>query len=102
MPEATIAACVSSAFDELRTFEVRYRLSGLAIAYDDVATPILHALFDTLVALGTTLSAFWILALNSWMQTPAGYEVRVLEAWTGFPTDDVAADTALMNERLRP
>ena len=27
------------------------------------------------VAFGTTLSAFWILALNSWMQTPAGYEV---------------------------
>jgi cytochrome bd ubiquinol oxidase subunit I len=28
-----------------------------------------------LVAIGTLLSAFWILALNSWMQTPAGYEV---------------------------
>jgi len=28
-----------------------------------------------LVALGTTLSAFWILALNSWMHTPAGYEM---------------------------
>jgi cytochrome d ubiquinol oxidase subunit I len=28
-----------------------------------------------LVALGTTLSAFWILALNSWMQTPAGFEM---------------------------
>ena len=26
-----------------------------------------------MVALGTTLSAFWILALNSWMQTPAGH-----------------------------
>ena len=26
-----------------------------------------------LVALGTTVSAFWILALNSWMQTPAGH-----------------------------
>ncbi|MCX7693877.1 cytochrome ubiquinol oxidase subunit I [Tepidimonas taiwanensis] len=28
-----------------------------------------------LVALGTTMSAFWILSLNSWMQTPAGYEI---------------------------
>jgi cytochrome bd ubiquinol oxidase subunit I len=28
-----------------------------------------------LVAAGTLLSAFWILALNSWMQTPAGYEI---------------------------
>src|SRR6266852_3601315 len=26
-----------------------------------------------LVALGTTISAFWILALDSWMQTPAGF-----------------------------
>jgi KDO2-lipid IV(A) lauroyltransferase len=32
--------------------------------------------------------------------TPAGYEVRVLEAWAGFPSRDVAADTALMNQRL--
>jgi KDO2-lipid IV(A) lauroyltransferase len=33
--------------------------------------------------------------------TPGGYEVRVLEAWAGFPTRDVEADTALMNERLQ-
>lgn len=32
-----------------------------------------HFVATLLVALGTTLSAFWILALNSWMQTPAGY-----------------------------
>ena len=32
--------------------------------------------------------------------TPGGYEVRVLPAWTDFPTDDLQADTALMNERL--
>jgi cytochrome d ubiquinol oxidase subunit I len=32
-----------------------------------------HTLATFLVAFGTTLSAFWILALNSWMQTPAGF-----------------------------
>jgi cytochrome d ubiquinol oxidase subunit I len=33
-------------------------------------------MFATLaVAAGTTLSAFWILSLNSWMQTPTGYEI---------------------------
>src|SRR5512136_2308629 len=32
-----------------------------------------HLVSTFLVALGTTLSAFWILALNSWMQTPAGH-----------------------------
>ena len=36
----------------------------------------LHFVSTLLVALGTTLSAFWILCLNSWMQTPVGYEVR--------------------------
>ena len=32
--------------------------------------------------------------------TPTGYEVVVHPAWTDFPTNDVAADTALMNQRL--
>jgi cytochrome bd ubiquinol oxidase subunit I len=33
----------------------------------------MHTLAIVLVAVGTSLSAFWILALNSWMQTPAGH-----------------------------
>jgi len=36
----------------------------------------LHTLATVLVAVGTTLSAFWIIVLNSWMQTPAGHEIR--------------------------
>ncbi len=36
----------------------------------------LHLIATFLVALGTTISAFWILALNSWMQTPAGYSLE--------------------------
>jgi cytochrome bd ubiquinol oxidase subunit I len=35
-----------------------------------------HTLASVLVAGGTTLSAFWIIALNSWMHTPAGFEMR--------------------------
>lgn len=35
----------------------------------------IHTMATILVTLGTSLSAFWILALNSWMQTPAGYEM---------------------------
>ncbi len=34
--------------------------------------------------------------MTSW-----GYEVKVLPAWTDFPTKDVVADTALMNARLQ-
>lgn len=33
--------------------------------------------------------------------TPAGYEVQVMPAWSGFPSDDLVADTALMNARLQ-
>ena len=34
-----------------------------------------HLAATFLVAFGTTMSAFWILSLNSWMQTPAGFEI---------------------------
>ena len=36
----------------------------------------LHTLATFLVAFGTTMSAFWILVLNSWMHTPDGFELR--------------------------
>jgi cytochrome bd ubiquinol oxidase subunit I len=35
-----------------------------------------HTLATFLVAFGTTMSAFWIIVLNSWMHTPTGYELR--------------------------
>lgn len=35
----------------------------------------MHFLSTIVVALGTLLSAFWILAANSWMQTPTGFEL---------------------------
>jgi cytochrome d ubiquinol oxidase subunit I len=35
-----------------------------------------HLTATFLVAFGTTMSAFWILALNSWMHTPAGFAIR--------------------------
>ena len=36
----------------------------------------IHLLATTVVAIGTSLSAFWILSLNSWMQTPAGFRIE--------------------------
>ena len=36
----------------------------------------LVTLSTVLVAIGTAISAFWILSANSWMQTPAGYEIK--------------------------
>ncbi len=43
-----------------------------------------HVLAAVMVALGTVLSSFWILAVNSWMQTPVGFEVV---DGRYFPTD---------------
>src|SRR5258708_29019762 len=34
-----------------------------------------HFVAAMMVAIGTLFSSFWILATNSWMQTPAGYEM---------------------------
>jgi cytochrome d ubiquinol oxidase subunit I len=45
----------------------------------------LHFFATLMVALGTLLSAFWILAANSWMHTPAGYAVNA--AGQFVPTD---------------
>ncbi len=47
----------------------------------------LHTLATFLVAFGTTMSAFWIIVLNSWMHTPAGFEMR---EGVAFATDWMA------------
>jgi len=39
-------------------------------------SPRVHLFAAIMVAIGTLISAFWILATNSWMQTPAGVEYR--------------------------
>src|SRR5947208_11277125 len=49
--------------------------------------PWLHVMSAIFVAGGTAMSAFWILAANSWMQTPVGYELR---AGVAFPVDWLA------------
>ncbi|HAS22422.1 MAG TPA: cytochrome ubiquinol oxidase subunit I, partial [Idiomarina loihiensis] len=36
----------------------------------------LHFFATLMVAVGTAISAFWILSVNSWMQTPAGYAMN--------------------------
>lgn len=36
----------------------------------------MHFISTCIVAVGTLISAFWILSANSWMQTPQGFEIR--------------------------
>ncbi|HCH23317.1 MAG TPA: cytochrome ubiquinol oxidase subunit I, partial [Oceanospirillaceae bacterium] len=47
----------------------------------------LHTLATLVVAIGTSLSAFWIIALNSWMHTPTGF---IMENGVAMPTDWMA------------
>jgi len=50
-------------------------LAIMLFGYSRVSNRV-HTLATVLVAVGTSLSAFWILALVSWMHTPAGFEMR--------------------------
>ncbi len=47
--------------------------------------PGLHMFATVMVALGTAVSAFWILSANSWMQTPAGFAINDVGQFV--PTD---------------
>jgi cytochrome d ubiquinol oxidase subunit I len=47
--------------------------------------PRLHFLATLMVAIGTLFSAFWILSVNSWMQTPRGHAIN--EAGQFVPVD---------------
>src|ERR1051325_4517273 len=47
----------------------------------------LCVLSAAVVALGTAMSAFWILSANSWMQTPTGHEIK---AGIAYPADWLA------------
>ena len=47
--------------------------------------PKLHFLATLMVAVGTLMSAFWILSVNSWMQTPSGFAMN--EAGQYVPVD---------------
>ncbi len=49
--------------------------------------PWLYVLSAVVVAIGTAISAFWILSANSWMQTPTGFE---LKDGVAYPTDWLA------------
>ncbi len=61
------------AFEVLSAFFLEATFLGVMLFGRSRVSDNVHTLATFLVAFGTTLSAFWILALNSWMQTPAGY-----------------------------
>ncbi len=63
------------AYEVLTAFFLEATFLGVMLFGRQRVSDRMHTIATFLVAAGTTLSAFWILALNSWMQTPAGYEM---------------------------
>ncbi|TWG65935.1 cytochrome ubiquinol oxidase subunit I [Aminobacter sp. J44] len=63
------------AYEILTAFFLEAMFLGIMLFGFRRVSNFVHTLATVLVAAGTTLSAFWILALNSWMQTPAGFEM---------------------------
>ncbi|MDD3269557.1 MAG: cytochrome ubiquinol oxidase subunit I [Syntrophomonadaceae bacterium] len=49
---------------------------GLLIFGRDKISPTMRFVSSVLVALGSTLSAFWIIVANSWQQTPTAYKIE--------------------------
>src|SRR5215471_5774391 len=63
------------AYEGLLAFFLEAGFLGVLLFGRTLVPPWAHFVAALMVALGTLFSAFWILAANSWMQTPAGYEV---------------------------
>ena len=61
------------AYEVLTAFFLEATMLGIMLFGRGRVSERVHTLATLLVAIGTTGSAFWILALNSWMHTPAGF-----------------------------
>lgn len=72
-------------FEVLTAFFLEASFLGIMLFGKSRVSNRLHLISCSLVAIGTSLSAFWILSLNSWMQTPTGYLIEegvfVVQDW---------------------
>ncbi|RZA00533.1 MAG: cytochrome ubiquinol oxidase subunit I [Moraxellaceae bacterium] len=64
------------AYEVLTAFFLEATFLGIMLFGINRVSNRIHTLATFLVAFGTSMSAFWIIALNSWMQTPTGFEMR--------------------------
>ena len=62
-------------YEVLTAFFLEATFLGIMLFGRSRVSDRVHLLATLMVAAGTTLSAFWILSLNSWMQTPAGFTI---------------------------
>jgi cytochrome d ubiquinol oxidase subunit I len=72
-------------YEVLSAFFLEATFLGVMLFGRERAGKALHAFATLMVAAGTLFSAFWILAVNSWMHTPRGYTTN--EAGQFVPQD---------------
>ena len=63
------------AYEVLSAFFLEAGFLGIMLFGRDRVGPTLHMIACLAVAGGTFFSAFWILSVNSWMHTPAGFSI---------------------------
>ena len=63
-------------YEVLTAFFLEATFLGILLFGCDRVPRWLHVFSAIVVAVGTAMSAFWILSANSWMQTPTGHEMR--------------------------
>ncbi len=71
-------------FEVLTAFFLEASFLGIMLFGWGRVSPKMHFAATVIVAVGTLISAFWILSANSWMQTPKGF--RIDEAGIFYPT----------------
>jgi cytochrome d ubiquinol oxidase subunit I len=73
-------------YEVLSAFFLEAGFLGVMLFGWNRVSPRLHYAATLLVMLGTTISAFWIMSANSWMQTPSGYHIvagrYIVDSWT--------------------
>ncbi|HEY8267511.1 MAG TPA: cytochrome ubiquinol oxidase subunit I [Xanthobacteraceae bacterium] len=63
-------------YEVLTAFFLEATFLGIMLFGGNRVPPWLHVFACIAVAVGTSMSAFWILSANSWMQTPVGHVMR--------------------------
>ena len=80
------------AYEVITAFFLEAAFLGIMLFGWDKVGDRLHFFATCMVALGTLLSAFWILSANSWMQTPAGHVIE----------NGIAVPRGLVARRVQP
>lgn len=64
------------AYEIMTAFFLEAGFLGVMLFGRERVGPKLHMFATAMVAIGTLISATWIISVNSWMQTPAGYSIN--------------------------